>query len=413
MSYPQVRTALFTGKGGVGKTTLAAAAAVRYSCDGFRTLIISTDLAHSLGDVLGMRLGAEPQQIPEIASGSLYATEVDTQRRFEDAWAGIRDYLVSVLAAGGLSEVAAEELVALPGAAEIIALLEVEKHARSGDFDVIVVDCAPTGETLALLALPETLAFYSERLFSAPQRLLRSLAAGFAGRGNARNLTSGEQVRDALGEVLRRLAEARLVLTQPRSGVVLVSTAERVVIAESRRALTALSLQGFRVSSVVLNRLVPAAADGEWAARMLQIQESRVEEAGQSFSHLAMFRADLRAHEPVGVPALVELAASTFAGVDPLGESTEVAPTHEFEVAGVGGVYTLTVNVPLADRGAIGLLRSGDDIVVSVGSHKRRIALPSLLQRCKTTRATVNQGQLTIEFVPDPDRWPAALKASL
>ncbi len=212
-----------------------------------------------------------------------------------------------MLAARGVAEVTAEELVVLPGADEILALLELEQRASSGDFDVIVVDCAPTGETLRLLALPETLSFYADRLFGAPQRLLRALAAGLGGRGGATG-PDGE-VRDAVSELLGRLAAARTLLTAPTSGVTVVSTAEQVVLAEARRAYTALSLHGYRVTGVVVNRLLPADADGEWAARLRAGQQRQLAAVAESFAGLPVFHAPLRAVEPVGVPALAALAA--------------------------------------------------------------------------------------------------------
>ncbi len=401
-----IRTSLFTGKGGVGKTTLAAATAVAAAAAGNRTLVLSTDPAHSLSDVLGMPLTGEPSLVvdpaqPGAADSLLFAAEVDVRGRFEQAWSAIRGYLVGVLAARGVAEVTAEELVILPGADEILALLELERRASSGDFDAIVVDCAPTGETLRLLALPETLSFYADRLFGAPQRLLRALAAGLGGRPGAG--PDGE-VRDAVSDLLERLTAARTLLTQPTSGVTIVSTAEQVVLAEARRAYTALSLHGYRVTGVVINRLLPAEADGLWAESLRAAQRRQLSAAAESFAGLPIFHAELSATEPVGIAALAALGRAVYGDRDPL---PVTAPCNGMQVGGGQGSYTLSVRLPLADRGQVQLTRSGDDLVITVGSQRRRIALPSLLQRCLAVGARFDQSGLTVEFEPDPARWPA------
>ena len=307
-SRGRMRIALHTGKGGVGKTTISAATAIACATGGARTLLVSTDPAHSTADVLGVAVHADPTQVPGVPN--LWAAQVDTRGRFEQSWSHIRGYLVGVLAARGMAEVQAEELTVLPGAEEIVALLELRRLAESGDFDAIIVDCAPTGETLRLLALPETVGFYAQRLLGAPQRVLRSIAASLTGLpGGAPNAT----VRDALGDLLAELMAARALLADPAiTGVRLVLTPERVVIAEARRLFTALSLHGFRVEAVTVNRVLPPNVGGEFLRRQREGQREAMTQVEESFQDLPIRRVLQIPVEPIGVQRLSELATDMF-----------------------------------------------------------------------------------------------------
>ncbi len=397
-----MRIALHTGKGGVGKTTISAATALACAQRGQRTLLLSTDPAHSVGDVLGLPVHGDPAPVDGVPN--LWAAQVDTRGRVEQSWSKVRGYLVGVLSARGMAEVQAEELTVLPGAEEIVALLELRRLAESGQFDAIIVDCAPTGETLRLLALPETVGFYAQRLLAAPQRVLRTIAASFTGLpGGAPNA----DVRDALGELLAELMAARQLLADPTiTGVRLVLTPERVVVAEARRLFTALSLHGFRVEAVVVNRLLPSGVGGDFLRRQREGQREAVTLVTESFQDLPIRRVLQRPAEPIGWERLTELADAMFDEVDPLARSgTPIG----IEVSGADGWYQLALPLPLAERGDIALSRSGTDLVVTVGDVRRRIALPSILQRCSTEGASFQQGRLIIEFAADPERWPAGL----
>jgi len=405
-----MRIALHTGKGGVGKTTISAATAIACATGGARTLLVSTDPAHSIADVLGVGVHGDPTPIAEVPN--LWAAQVDTRGRFEESWSHIRSYLVGVLAARGMAEVQAEELTVLPGAEEIVALLELRRLAESGEFDAIVVDCAPTGETLRLLALPETIGFYAQRLLGAPQRVLRSIAASLTGLpGGAPNAT----VRDALGDLLAELMAARALLADPVvTGVRLVLTPERMVVAEARRLFTALSLHGFRVEAVTVNRLLPPHVGGEFLRRQREGQKDAMTQVVESFQDLPIRRVLQTPVEPIGVQRLSEMAADMFAA-GPSGTVDPLAATGTpigIEVSGSDGWYRLALPLPLAERGDIALSRSGADLVVTVGDVRRRIALPSVLQRCSTEGASFEQGRLMIDFAADPALWPAALAAA-
>lgn len=406
-----MRIALHTGKGGVGKTTISTVTAIAAARSGHRTLLLSTDPAHSVADVLDVPVGADPVRV--VGVDGLWAAQVDVRGRFEQAWSSVREYLVGVLAAHGVAAVQAEELTVLPGADEIIGLLELQRQATTGDFDVIVVDCAPTGETLRLLALPETIAFYADKVMGTPARWMRSLAAGlagFTGRAGSPGLPDGE-VRDALAELLDRLRSARALLIDPEiAGIRLVMTPERVVIAEARRLWTALSLHGFSVQGVVVNRLLPAGLDGGVFEAWIEAQQQALRTVTESFHGIDVLELASAPQEPIGVVLLARLADQLFGDTDPMarqaipaGISTEQTPAG----------FLLRIPLPLATRGEVDLSRTGDDLVVTIGPHRRRLALPSLLRRCTTVGARFEQDELVVEFVPDPAAWPASLRTGM
>src|SRR6266542_2803763 len=275
-----MRIVLFTGKGGVGKTTTASATALRLADRGVKTLLLSTDSAHSLGDALGAELGNEPVEV----APSLWAVHIDTQQRFEVAWRDVQRFLLDLLARGGVDPITAEELTVLPGVEEVLALLAVRDLALNGQWDVLVVDCAPTAETLRLLALPEALGWYMDRIFPVERRLVRSLrpvltrVAGIP--------MPADKVFDAVERLHTELAEVRDVLTDPGTSVRLVLTPESVVVAEARRTLTSLALYGYRVDAVMANRIFPADSGDAWLRGWVAAQRVQLEEIEDSFAPL-------------------------------------------------------------------------------------------------------------------------------
>ncbi len=415
-ALPPARILLHTGKGGVGKTTVSAVTAIAAARSGHRVLVLSTDPAHSLADVLGCPVGAEPAAVPGVPN--LLAAQVDTIGRYEQAWAAVRNYLVGVLAARGMADVQAEELVTLPGAEEIVALLEVHRYARAADVDVVVVDCAPSGDTLRLLALPETVDFYAGRLMGTPARLLRTVAASLSGVP-----APATPVRDAMGELLAHLRRVREMLADSATtSIRLVLTPEIVVLAEARRLRTALALHGFGVDTVFVNRVLPARAGGSFLAQWRAAQRVALGQVDESFGDLPVRRVPMTPSEPVAPAVLSALADEVFGDGDPLSGSGR-APSMTV-TSRRGGGYRLTLPLPHADRGSVSLARSGDDLVITLGGQRRRLALPSVLRRCSTTGARFSgipgrskapgaRATLVIDFAPDPGQWPAALAGSL
>jgi arsenite/tail-anchored protein-transporting ATPase len=388
-----VRILLFTGKGGVGKSTVAAGTAALAAARGLRTLVLSTDAAHSLADAYDVPphlAAAEPVALDDHLS----VQQVDAQLRFEESWADIQRYLLSVLDAVGMDPVAAEEMTVIPGAEEVLALLELRRHARSGAWDVIVVDCAPTGETLRLLALPEALGWYMERLLPIQRRLVKALrpvlnrAAGVP--------MPGDTVFDAVTRLHDELDDVHELLAGPEASIRLVLTPERMVLAEARRAYTSLSLFGYRVDGVVANRVFPSDTGDAWRDQWVAAQTGVLAEVEQSFAGVPLWRAEYQPGEPVGVAELTDLAAGLYAADDPFVTPTGPGPFRVSRQEDGGAALHLAL--PFVSSDEVDLARNGDELVVTVGSSRRLLTLPAGLARMKVAGARVVDGELRVRF---------------
>jgi arsenite-transporting ATPase len=405
-----MRVILFTGKGGVGKTTTAAATAVRAARAGVKTLVMSTDAAHSLGDTLGVELGGDG---PREVEAGLSALQVSAQHLVGGSWRVVQDYLLSVLSTLGVDAVVAEELTRLPGAEEVAALLELRAQVESGPWDLVVVDCAPTAETLRLLALPEALAWHLERLLPAQRGLIRTLRPAAAAAAGVP--LPDPEVLEAVTGWHRQMRHVQRILTDPQTSVRLVLTPERVVIAESRRTWTSLSLYGFVVDAVVVNRLFPdAAADAAadagdlapdpWRLAWNAAQQEGLLEVQESFAELPVVCTPYLPAEPIGPDALAALAAAQERdGLDDL-----LAPVAHrgMTVERTGKEFELVLPLPLTHARDLSLQRRDDELLVAVGEHRRVLTLPSALQRCVVQGASVRSGLLRVRFVPDEEVWP-------
>lgn len=384
-----MRTLLFTGKGGVGKSTIAAGTAALAAAAGHRTLVLSTDAAHSLADAFAVPVGSEPTEVAD----RLFVQQVDAQLRFEQSWADVQGYLLSVLDVAGVDPVAAEELTVIPGAEEVLALLELRLHALSGEWDVIVVDCAPTAETLRLLALPEALGWYMERVFPVERRVVKALRPVLS---RAAGVPMPEDtVFDAVQRLHAELDEVHALLTGPEASVRLVLTPETIVLAEARRSYTMLSLFGYRVDGVVVNRIFPDADGDEWRAGWVKAQGEVLGQVDESFSGLPQWRSVYRDAEPVGVADLARMAGEVYGVDDPLATPGDDGP---FRVTRTRSGAVLHLAVPFVTREDIGLARNGDELVVSVASYRRLLTLPSGLARLTVAGARVEGGELQVRF---------------
>jgi arsenite-transporting ATPase len=394
-----VRVLLFTGKGGVGKTTTAAATAVRAARAGVKTLVLSTDPAHSLADALGVRLDESEGQPVEVEP-SLSAQQIDTRARARRWWGEVQDYLLDVLDSVGVDPVAAEELTLLPGAEEVLALLELRDQVDRGPWDLVVVDCAPTAETLRLLALPEALRWAMERVFPAGRLLVRS-ARPLLGRAMGVPMPR-DSVFGAVQRLHDELGAVQAMLTAPETSVRLVLTPEAVVVAEARRTFTSLSLYGYRVDGVVANRVFPPGGD-EWRTTWAIRQAELLDEIAASCAPVPVRPAAYRAAEPVGADELAALAEDLYGGgPEPWAASARPEPMR---VERSGDEFVLALELPLTQASDVDLERRGDDLWLLVGGLRRVIALPSALRRCVVVGAAVKNGRLRVRFEPDPALW--------
>jgi arsenite-transporting ATPase len=378
-----VRILLFTGKGGVGKTTLAAATGAALAGRGRKTLVASTDPAHSLGDAFGHTLGAEPSEVDALLS----AVQIDSRTLVDTTWHRLRAELRTTLSGVGLDTLDAEELTVLPGVDELLALSEVRRLAEHGPWDTIVVDCGPTAETLRLLALPEAVSGYLTRVFGRRDR-----------------------VTDSVRRLGTHLEGLRALLTEPSVTTVrLVLTPERVVVAEARRTLSSLALRGIAVDGLIANRLMPA--PGFWrggAATWLRTRRAQqdavlAELAAAGFGPSTLSRVEHRAVEPVGLPALLEIAAELYRDGDPLaGDGTPVTPLLRIRPSSEG--YTLRVALPLGRDAEVDLARVDDDLAITVDGFRRLIALPESLRPCRITGAESDADGLLVSLAGNRGR---------
>ncbi len=402
---------------------MSAATALRLADRGMRTLLLSTDAAHSLSDALDVRLTDEPVT---VAPG-LDAVQLDIQRRFEGAWKELEKYLVSVLTQGGMDPVSAEELTVLPGVDEVLALLAVRDFASRGQWDALVLDCAPTAETLRLLALPDALGWYLQRVLPMYRVLARGARplGALLGRGAA---VPPDAVFEAVAALAADLASVRELLTDHRTtSIRLVLTPEAVVLAEARRTFTALALYGYQLDEVVANRVFPRSAEASpWQQGWIEAQAEHLAAIEDSFAGLPVRTASYLAAEPVGCVALRAVATELYgervqsSGAESEnGAAEDVDPLAEVEPAELLSVTTvspsaagddeprflLTLALPLASSGDVRASRSGDDLIVTVAGHRRILALPSALRRCAVLDGSVTDGRLTLRFRPDPRYW--------
>jgi arsenite-transporting ATPase len=383
------RTILYTGKGGVGKTSVAAATARRIAAAGLRTLVISTDPAHSLADVLQVPVGGTATTVGE----RLFAQQVQAQDELEHHWSAVSEWLGGVLVERGVDRIAAEELTVPPGGDELFSLLVLKGHVESGEWDAIVVDCAPTGETLRLLSFPDAARWWLDKVLGKEQSMLS------AARPLARMFLDVQLPDEkVLGEIQRLVgnlvAMHELLRDASRVSMRLVMTPDRMVVAEAMRTYTYLNLYGYLTDAVVVNRVFPDELSEGYFGAWHAVQQEQLELVATAFA-VPVLRAPYYAAEVIGDERLDELAAAMFADHDAAGVLHDRL-TQELSIT--DGIASLRLDLPFAERGAISLKKIGLELVVRVDGHKRTIVLPGALAGFKPTSATLEEGSLRVGF---------------
>jgi arsenite-transporting ATPase len=384
------RLIVVTGKGGVGKTTTAAATAIACAAKGHRTLVVSTDPAHSLADALDEPAGPAPTSV----GPRLDAMQIDSRRRLEEQWGDLRSYVAEVLAWAGVEQLAAEELTVLPGLEEVLALTTLTDLCASGRHDVVVVDCAPTAETLRLLSLPDVLGWWMRRLFPISRQL-----TGLVGP-MVRQVTTvpvaGPAQFEALERLYDRLTAVRALLGENgHSTIRLVTSPEQVVVAETRRTATYLGLFGFAIDAVVVNRVLPDEVTDPWFDRWRAAQAAQLVMVQDSFGPAPVLVSPLAPEEPVGRARLKAFAGRLYGRRDPSRDLGAVSP---FRVDRQGDDWQLALDLPFADRDEVGLVRRDAELIITVGTYRRALLLPDALIGRTVRKATVRDGRLTVTF---------------
>jgi arsenite-transporting ATPase len=385
-----MRIVLVTGKGGVGKTTVAAATALAAADAGHRTLVTSTDPAHSLADALTITLESDPTEVVKRLDGQ----QIDTQQQLDRYWGSIRDQLIDVLDWGGAAGIEAEEFLVFPGMDELFALLEVNRHARSGEYDVIVVDCAPTAETLRLLSLPEVLSWYFEKVLPTERRIMK------AARPLLNRMTNlplpEDEVFTAAQSVFESVDGVKELMSKPEiTSARLVVNPEKMVIDEARRTYSYLGLFGYGVDGVVVNRVLPDLVEDPYFERWRSIQKGHLDSIDDAFAEVPRLRLRLFDDEMVGVDRLRLMSSELYGDLDAIGDFSATTP---FRVVEEGDDVTMELDVPFFERTELDVFRHGNELYVQLGSYRRSFLLPDALQRREVTKAKLDGGTLKVVF---------------
>jgi arsenite/tail-anchored protein-transporting ATPase len=352
---------------------------------------MSTDPAHSLSDAFDAEVGPEPKEM----TPGVWAQETDYTAMLEDSWAEIQAYMTTVFEWQGANTLAAEELALLPGMDELFGLLMVRQHHREDRYDALIVDAAPTGETLKLLSLPDQMSWYVEKIFPI-QRRAAKLVRPFANRARSLPPFPEDSVFAAGKRFYEAIAGVEEILTdRENASVRLVANAEKMVVAEARRAYTYLNLYDYGVDAVIVNRLLPDEISDPYFDRWRDAQKRHLETIESSFSPIPILKARLFDREMYGLEALGELAEDVFAGMDPLAMLFHGA-THEIEKNAEG--YDVVLNLPLAEKRDVDLSKRGAELFVRVGSYRRNILLPDSIARFHAAGAGIEDGRLRVRL---------------
>ncbi len=387
-----MRIIVHTGKGGVGKTSVSAATALRCAEAGLKTIVISTDTAHSLADSLGKKIGPEPVELYE----NLWAQEVDARYSMDKYWGTFQKYLVALFS-NGASNIVAEEVTILPGLEEGAHLLWIDKYVRDDEFDVLVVDAAPTAETLRLLSLPDVTRWWFERLMTITRGAARVLRP--IGKMIGRKDIPDEDAWEQVNSLFNTLDRVRDLLADPEiASMRLVVNPEHMVIKETQRTYTYLNLYGYATDAIICNRLIPDEVTDPYFAERKANQKQNIAFIKEAFGELPLLTAPMFQTEVGGLETLRELGQALYAETEP-NQRLFNGTTHQIDTE-ADGTYKLSFTLPFAEKDDMDLYRSRDEITLRVGPYRRNIVLPYALWNLEIADAKFDQSTLNIRFAP-------------
>jgi len=385
-----MRLILFTGKGGVGKTTLSAATALLSAKKGYKTLVISTDAAHSLSDSFEIPLANTPTKIAPNLSGR----EVNALEEIEKKWGDIKAYLTEFFTSQGINSIEAEELSVFPGMEELFSLMEIRNYRKTNEYDVIIVDCAPTGDTLRLLSAPEITNWYLKHIFPI-QRTAAKAVRPVASRILPFPFPA-DNIFEAMKKLTMQLAEMKEILEDAkRTSIRLIINPEKMVIKEAQRAYTFFNLFGFSVDLIIVNRMIPDQVEDPYFLEWKAIQEQYYRTIEEIFAPLPLLSLPLFSREIVGLPLLEEIALTVYRDQDP----TELFYSQKpVQIEKVNGRYILSLNLPFVEKSDLDLTQKGEELIVRAGAFKRNILLPRVLLHHSILGAKFEGERLRITF---------------
>lgn len=385
-----MRIILYTGKGGVGKTSVAAASAVKSAESGLKTLIVSTDPAHSLGDSFDIKLSPEPNEIED----NLWAQEIDTIHEVEKGWGQIQKYLTSLFTAKTIKDITTEELTIFPGFQDLLSLVRILKYYQEQTFDVIIIDSAPTGETLAFLSFPDMLRWWMDKLFPIKRKavkFIRPVAQPILGVPMPTDNVLGE-----IENIYSQLDEMRkLFADKDVSSIRVVVNPEKMVIKEAQRSFTYLNIYNFNVDAVIINRVIPNSVTDSYFSLWKDIQEKYTDEIKNNFSPIPIYYAPLFEQEVVGTDMLRRMGDEIFQGENPIDIKYSVRTQ---EIIKDGDEYVFSIYMPFINKKDLTLNQKGDELIVKVGNVKRNITLPRTLASFAVMGAKFSEEKLQIRF---------------
>lgn len=391
-----MRIILYTGKGGVGKTTIAAATGIKLAELGYKTIVISLDAAHSLRDAFDSeeKLARQSTEKQVQINDNLWIQEINIQEAIVEYWDDVYNYIRSLLNRSGLETLVAEEIAVFPGMEEICALLYINQYVRENAYDVIILDCAPTGESLRFVSIPTTLEWYMNHIFKL-ERNLAKIAGPVIERVSSVPIPRDNYFQN-IQDLFDKLEGIDSVLTDSKITTVrLVTNPEKIVIKETQRAFMYFCLYGLCIDAVIINRIFPEGVNAEYFELWKQTQQHYIKAANNYFSDVPIWKVNLFADEIVGELGLRQLADALYADINPASQFSDESP-YQFQKT--EEAYQLSIRLPFLSKEEIELTKHGDELIITIGGFKQHVALPRSLSNKKTTGAKLTKERLVITF---------------